>query len=116
MSRSLAAALSTKTRRIGWQLPLVGPCWANASASSHDAVRHLPLLPPGKGARVAEQGCERLRGDRVHAASASARLCIKGWMRWPNCSMPITKSSNVNITPRTPGTSATWSSIRATAA
>ena len=30
---------------------------------------------------------------------------MSGIMRVPNCSMPMTKSSNVSMTPRTPGTS-----------
>ncbi len=36
------------------------------------------------------------------AAANLARLRISGWMRWPNCSMPMMKSSKVSITPREP--------------
>ena len=52
---------------------------------------------------------------RAHAAALISFLHrISGRMRVPNCSMPITKSSNVSITPCTPAPPASSSSIRAT--
>ena len=53
----------------------------------------------------------------THAAAASLRrLRIRGWMRWPNCSTPMMKSSKVSITPASPSISAISSSMRATLA
>ena len=58
-----------------------------------------------------------MRGQGAFPAHAACRNVsrqrIKGRMRVPNCSMPITKSSNVSITPRTVDNS---SSIAATEA
>ena len=47
------------------------------------------------------------------AALISFLQRISGRMRVPNCSMPMTKSSKVSMTPSTPGTSASSSSNRA---
>ena len=69
-------------------------------------------LPPTQGERQ-----NRAQSRGIHAAIlVSLRDRISGMMRVPNCSMPMMKSSNVIITPRTPGTAASSSSIRATEA
>jgi len=60
-----------------------------------------------------------MRRARTAQAAVSARprrLFISGWMRVPNCSMPIRKSSKVSMTPRRPGISASSSSRAATVA
>ena len=59
----------------------------------------------------------RARCSGHHAALfTTSRHRISGRIRVPNCSMPMTKSSNVSMTPRTPGTAASSSSMRATVA
>ena len=44
------------------------------------------------------------------------RTFFSGWMRVPNASTPLTKSSNVSSTPSAPGTPSISSSMRATLA
>ena len=58
------------------------------------------------------------RADSEHHAALFTRLRLRicGRIRVPNCSMPMTKSSKVIITPRTPGTADISSSMRATEA
>jgi len=60
------------------------------------------------------------RGGAVPSPQAasfrSLRQFISGWMRWPNWSMPTTKSSKVSMMPLVPGTDAASSSKRATVA
>jgi hypothetical protein len=44
------------------------------------------------------------------------RLAISGWMRSPNASIPMIKSSKVSMTPARPSIVASWSSMFATVA
>ncbi len=86
-----------------------------AVSSGVQAQRLRASRTPGQGT---EWRCPHLghKMPLLNANQAGGRDVINGMIRVPNCSMPMTKWSNVIITPRTPGTAASSSSIRATLA
>ena len=103
--------------------PRYGPRWKTARPCVRYGVR--PLAPAGafnttaggEGSDPSSTVCECVHCGACQAAFlVLSRQRISGMMRVPNCSMPMTKSSNVSITPRTPGTVDISSSMRATLA
>ena len=105
-------------------------CQGNRRAPSHGhlaaapaAMPHCAVSEPAHGlAERSRQGrCLRsaASGDPSEnpryatVASLSWRLFISGWMCWPNCSTPITKSSNTIMMPLVAVTVAISSSMRA---
>jgi hypothetical protein len=82
-----------------------GPEVASRTAASHST--HA-----GRGRR----SCLKRQGSAPATRFCSARERISGWIRVPNCSIPEMKSSNVSITPCTPGADASSSNMLVTEA
>ena len=87
------------------------PTCCAASAPTCASARSS-TCPTGSSRSTSRGSCWSSR--HATAASFAARLFISGWMRWPNCSMPIRKSSKVSMRPLVAGTVANSSSMRAT--